>query len=190
MKKVMILTLGLITLLSLGSLALSQPAETPQPADAGMASPAQPAAPTATTAPDATAEPASEGSAPEGSVSSETGTSEKEGDVTLDELLDMLLRVVTDFRTTGLLAGFITIMALLIYALRYPRLNDWLEKKGWKQYKVYVAAGLGGISICLTTLAAGEIWWKAGLAGLAGIIAGLAATGLHQARTKGNQSKS
>jgi hypothetical protein len=186
MKKTMILVLGLTTLLSLGGLALS---ETPQPVAMKTAALAQPAAPTGTADLDATIEAPETGGALDGSVSSETSTAEKEVEVTLDELLDMLMAVVTDFRTTGLLAGFIALVALLIYALRYPRLNGWLEAKGWKPYKVYIAAGLAGASVGLATVAAGEVWWKALLAGIAGIVAGLASTGLHQARIAGNQSK-
>lgn len=189
MKKAMVLILGLITLLSLGSLALSQPAEIPQPAAAEAASPAQPAAPTATTTPDATAETPSEGNAPEGSVSNETGTSEEEGDATLEEIMKAAELVFTNFKTLGVIGGLIALISLFILILRYPRVDKWLEKKGWKKYKRIAAVVLGGALAGLTAAAGGAIWWKALIAGGIGIAAGLGSIGLHNLFTGGNAEK-
>jgi len=142
MKKAMILILGLITLLSLGSLAFSQPTETdpgliiskwkvggtgPQPVVATAPGSAQPAAPAAVAAPDATAEPPSEGNASEGSESNETGKSEEGGDVTVKEIFEALEKVITDFKGVGVLAGFISLITFLMLILRIKKLNEWLE---------------------------------------------------------------
>lgn len=183
------LILGLCTLLCLGSLALSQPAETPQPTATEAASPAQPAAPAATTAPDATAEPPSEGNASEGSVSNEDGTSEEEGDATLEEIMKAVELVFLNFKTLGVIGGLIALISLFILVLRYPRLNNWLEKKGWKKYKRIAAVILGGGLAGLTAAAGGAVWWKALVAGAIGVVAGLGSIGLHNLFTGGNADK-
>lgn len=109
-------------------------------------------------------------------------------DPTFDELLKMLFLVISDFRTFGLLAGFVTLVSLLIMLLRFKPLNNWIEKKGWKKYKVYVAAGLGAVLMFLSGLASGLSIGAAILAGLSGLVTGLAATGLHNVTTGGNSS--
>jgi len=137
----------------------------------------------------AMAEPSGEGNASEGSESSGEGSSAEEGEVTLDELFKSLEKVVTDFRGVGLLAGFISLIGLLMLVLRFKPLNAWLEKKGWKKYKPWVAAGLGGILACLTALAAGTEWWKAVIAGVFAAVTALASVGLHNLLTAGNADK-
>lgn len=101
-----------------------------------------------------------------------------------DKLWEDFLKVITDFRTVGIVAGFIALIGLLITVLRIKQLNAWLEAKGWKQYKVYVAAGLGGVVAFLAALPMG--WLKALAAGVAGVLAGLGATGGHVAGTGGS----
>jgi len=110
-------------------------------------------------------------------------------DPTWEELINMFFLVISDFRTFGLLAGFVTLISLLVMLLRQKALNAWIEKKGWKKYKVYVAAGLGAVLMFLSGLASGLSVGAAILAGLSGLVTGLSATGLHNVATKGNQPK-
>lgn len=108
---------------------------------------------------------------------------------TWDQLIEMLFLVISDFRTFGLLAGFVTLVSLLVMLLRQKALNNWIEKKGWKKYKVYVAAGLGAVLMFLSGIASGLSVGASILAGLSGFVTGLAATGLHNVTTGGNPSK-
>lgn len=107
-------------------------------------------------------------------------------DPTLEQLLEMILRIVTDFRTLGVMGGFLALVTFLIALLRYRRIDRWLEEQGWKRYKIWVAAGLGGIMMFLTALASGTPLLKAIVAGIIGIVTGLTAVGGHQFYTKGN----
>lgn len=108
-------------------------------------------------------------------------------DPTIEQLLDMLLKVVTDFRTCGVLCGFIALIGLLVAGLRYKPLDEWLEAKGLKRVKIYVAAGLGAVMMFLTAIASGTGVGEAIVAGLIGLGSGLAAVGGHQVLTKGNK---
>ena len=188
-SKTIALILGLLTLLSLGGLALAQPADTPQPVATGTVDPAQPATPAAVASPDTTTEPSPERNALDGSVSNETGKSGEEGDVTFEELFKALGKVITDFKGLGVLAGFLSLISFLMLALRIKKLNEWLEKKGWKKYKPWAAGVLGGALTGLTSAASGADWWKALIAGLFGAVTALASVGLHNLFTGGNAEK-
>lgn len=107
-------------------------------------------------------------------------------DPTLEQLLAMLLKVVTDFRTVGIIGGFIALIGFLIALLRYKRIDEWLGQQGWKKYKIWIAAGLGGISMFLIALGSGTVWWQALIAAIVGAITGLASTAGHRFLTKGN----
>ena len=167
MKRVLLLMMGALLLLS-PMVALAD--DTPAPAVAEAV--AAPAAPETATADLAVVEdpPAND-------------------DVSWDELADLLLKVITDWRTLGWMAGVIALIALFTAVLRLKPLNDLLEKHGLKHIKVYVAMGLGGALIFFTTLAAGKSWWEALIAAVVGVVAGFATTGGHQAITKGNKKK-
>lgn len=123
----------------------------------------------------------------------ETADSEVDGktdgdeDVTLTELIDMFFKVISDFRSVGLLLGFISLIGLLVLILRIKALNVWLEKKGWKKYKPYVAAVLAAVVGFLGAMASGKSWVEALAAGIAAGVAGLASTGGHQLLTGGNK---
>jgi len=109
-----------------------------------------------------------------------------EPEVTLDQLLDMIGKVVSDWRVIGWMAGVIALIALLIAALRFTPLNNLLEKNDLKWIKVYVSAGLGALSGFFSAFQTGAGWVQSILLGL---MAGWAVIGAHQTITKGNKKK-
>ena len=98
-------------------------------------------------------------------------------DMTIDELIESIVLVITDWRTTGWLAGLIALINLLIHLLRLPALDRWLRQNGLTWIKPAAAAVLGGI---LTALVAYLDGAAIGGAAVAGVLVGLSATGLHE----------
>lgn len=73
-------------------------------------------------------------------------------------------------------------VALAVVALRLPGINAWLAARGWKRHKPWIAAVLGGIG-AVVALAISGVTDPSTLvnAAVAGVVAGLGATGAHQA---------
>jgi hypothetical protein len=117
---------------------------------------------------------------------SESGDEDPGEEVTWEGLFAQLGKVITDFRTVGILAGFIALVSLLVMVLRFKPLDAWLEKKGWKKWKAVIAAFLGGVLTMLSAVAGGEGWVAAAIAGLAGALTALSSVGLHNIFTAGN----
>lgn len=97
--------------------------------------------------------------------------------MTIDELITSIVRVVSDWRTTGWLAGLIALINLLINLLRLPVLARWLERQNLKWIKPAVAAVLGGL---LTAFLAYQDGRGVGGAAVGGLLVGLSATGVHE----------
>jgi len=106
--------------------------------------------------------------------------------VTLEQLLDMVGKVVSDWRVIGWMAGVIALIALLVAALRFKPLNNLLEKHDLKWIKVYISAGLGALSGFFSAFRTGAGWVQSILIGL---MAGWAVIGAHQTVTKANKKK-
>lgn len=83
-----------------------------------------------------------------------------------------------------LLAVLAALVALAMTLLRMPWVDEWLRSKGWKRYKPAMAAVLGAIAATVAVAVTG-VTEPALLinAGVAGLVAGLGATGAHQAIT-------
>jgi len=148
------------------------------PAEGDVAQPgAQPAA-TDAPKPDAAAEaPKEEGTTtlPDGTVTpSGPGDSDE---LDMDNLLKLTGKVWSDWRTYGWMAGVIALLNLLIFVLRIKPLNAWLEKKGLKKYKPYVAMALGAGLMALASIKTGVPIAQAIIAGL---MFGWTSSGLHQ----------
>ena len=97
--------------------------------------------------------------------------------MTIDELITSIVRVVADWRTTGWLAGLIALINLLINLLRLPVFARYLKRQNLKWIKPAVAALLGGL---LTALLAYQQGQGVGGAAVGGLLVGLSATGMHE----------
>jgi hypothetical protein len=75
----------------------------------------------------------------------------------------------------------IAVAGALILALRLPIVDKLLEKYNLKRFKPLASAVLGGATGMLSTLATGA---NLPQSLLAGVVAGFAATGMHQAVTQ------
>lgn len=107
-----------------------------------------------------------------------TYTVDDSQELTSTQFWDQLGNVITQFKTVGVFAGLVALINLLLTLLRIPPLNAWLEKKGWKAYKVYAAAVLGGLGAMFGAVAMGRPWWPdAIVAFITGVLAGLTAVG-------------
>lgn len=85
---------------------------------------------------------------------------------------------VTDAFKGGALPGITALVAFLIWLLRLPLIRTLMTTYQVKPYKPIIAAALGGVLAFLVSHAAGL---DMGVSVSAGIVAGLGATGLHQA---------
>lgn len=109
-----------------------------------------------------------------------------EPEISLDQLLEMTGKVISDWRVLGWMAGIIALIALLVMALRFKPLNELLDRKDLKWIKTYVSAGLGALSGFFTAFQTGAGWVQSILLGLT---AGWAVIGAHQTITKANRKK-
>ena len=103
---------------------------------------------------------------------------------TPSQLQEQAKYVVSQWETFGWIAGVVALIGLLMMLLRFPALDKWLEAKGLKKFKPYIAMVLGALSGFFTSFATGIGWLQSIVAG---IILGLAAVGTHQAVTVGNK---
>jgi len=103
---------------------------------------------------------------------------------TSSQLQEQAKYVVSQWETFGWIAGVVALIGLLMMLLRFSALDKWLEAKGLKKFKPYIAMVLGALSGFFTSFATGIGWLQSIVAG---IILGLAAVGTHQAVTVGNK---
>lgn len=108
---------------------------------------------------------------------------------TPSEYWDAFKKIITDFRTVGVLAGLAAIVSFLLLVFRFRRLNEWLTNLDIKWIKPLVGASLTGILAMLTGVIEGMGWPEAIAAGLSVGIAAFSAGGIHQTVTKGNRKK-
>jgi hypothetical protein len=124
----------------------------------------------------------------EGLESSEgDGSQGEEKEVTWGRLIGELGKVISDFRTVGILAGFIALINLLLLILRFKPIDAWLEKKNLKKWKPLVGGILGGVLVTLVSLGKGVPLVDSLIAGAAGVLTALASTGVHNLFTAGNE---
>jgi hypothetical protein len=97
------------------------------------------------------------------------------------DIITQIGKAINDWSVLGWVYGSIALVGVLIMILRLPLIDNWLGDKNLKKYKPIVAGLLGGLSGFLSTYATGAKWPQSILAGIA---AGLAATGVHQAITQ------
>jgi len=90
-----------------------------------------------------------------------------------------------------LLASLSGVVALALWLLRSaPRLDQWLATKGLKWAKPALGAVLGAAAAALAVAVAGQTDPQMlANAALAGLVAGLGATGAHQVATGGNRPR-
>lgn len=85
-----------------------------------------------------------------------------------------------------LLALVALVVGILVKALRAGVLDTYLAAKGWKKYKPLLAGGLGAVLAIVGVLVLRETnVYALAEAGVAGFVAGLGATGAHQALAGG-----
>lgn len=174
----------LMTLFLAMPAALSQPADTDpgsQPAATAAASDEK-AVPTADQ-PKATADDTAK---PADTAKDSENDGDTDEEVTAEELAKQAEKIAQDWEKLGWMGGVIAIVGLLIMLLRFKPINNFLEGKGWKWIKPYLAVGLGAVGGFFTSLAGGAVWYQAIIAG---IIAGAAVPGFHQILTKANKQK-
>ncbi len=104
-------------------------------------------------------------------------------EVTAEELAKQAQKIADDWQALGWMGGTIGIIGFLLLLLRFKPIDNLLEEHALKQYKPYVAAGLGVLFGFLQTYITGKGW---GPSIVAGLIAGIATPGLHLLLTKGN----
>jgi len=92
-----------------------------------------------------------------------------------------LIKAIDDWTNVGLLAGFIGFINFLINLTKIRRIREWFEKHQKKWMLPYISMGLGGLSAALTAYIAGA---SIANALILGVMAGMGATGLHEAVNK------
>jgi len=107
--------------------------------------------------------------------------------VEVGELAEQAEKMLTEWEALGWIYGAVAFIGLLMMLLRFKPVNEFLKKKEWKKYKPYISAVLGGLSAFLVAWGEmGNLWPQAVIAGLIGILGGLAAVGGHQVITGAN----
>lgn len=109
-----------------------------------------------------------------------TPTSEPSSEPTLDSLLKDAEKVQTDWTALGLLAGLIALVNLLVNLTKFGPLKKWMDDNNLQWLRTVIALVLGG---ALGGLGAASIGGNAGkivFGALAGVVAGLSASGGHQ----------
>lgn len=106
------------------------------------------------------------------------------GEVNAEVLLSQAKKLANDWNTLDWIARLVALIGLLLAALRYKPIDDWLESKQLKYIKPYLSLGLGTLGGCLVATIGGAPWHQAILSGL---IAGAATPGVHQLLTKANR---
>lgn len=121
-----------------------------------------------------------EGSVPGASGDVTPGKDQEQPEPTLEELGGSAKKVIDDWRALGWLAGCIALVNFLILLLRVKKIDALFEKANIKWLKPVISAVIGGAGGFFSTMATG-----AGVVQsiLYGVIAGLAAVGVHQAVT-------
>jgi len=99
----------------------------------------------------------------------------------VNELATLLLKVISDWRGIGWVAGVIALINLLMNVLRFKPLKTWFEARGIVWLKPLIAVVLGGLMGGFSTFATG-----AGVVGsiIAGVVAALGSVGFHELVTK------
>ncbi len=101
--------------------------------------------------------------------------------LTVQELLEMVVKLISDWRSVGWMAGMVALINILINLLRLPFVDDVLHRAKLKWLKPLLASMLGAILTALLSIMEGG----PALSALAvGAIAGLAAVGLHELADK------
>jgi hypothetical protein len=105
----------------------------------------------------------------------------------MEDIIQQLSQVVTDWQTLGLLAGLVALIKLLTDALKLAsseKAPRWLSKAfGWIKpaWRPWVAVALGFLGATLAAAAEGASWPDALITGVLGGVLGLGATGTHEA---------
>jgi hypothetical protein len=107
----------------------------------------------------------------------QVGTTTTSTVVGLGDLVQGAQGVYTAFDTVGVMAGLIAAVNLLITATKFGPIGAAIKKAGLKWIRPLLAVVLGGLGGAAVSLQTGQVWWQAVMAGL---IAGLAAPGLHE----------
>jgi hypothetical protein len=128
----------------------------------------------------ALAQPAVDGGTPDAGVVTDTGAEE----VTVDAIKEAIEKAIDDWETLGWIGGMAAVIGVLLLIMRFKPLDTFLEDKGIKWIKPYVAAGIGALGGFFSTFATGKsIWFSI----VMGLIAGITSPGLHLILTKGNK---
>lgn len=107
----------------------------------------------------------------------------------MDDILQQLGKVISDWNTVGALAGLIALVNLLVQLTKLHSLPGFLGKAmAWikPSWRPYLAIGLGMLGGFLVALQQGKSW---GAAVVGGIITGLGAIGGHEAITQAQPSE-
>lgn len=107
-------------------------------------------------------------------------------EVQAGDLIAGAQKTATDWQKLGLLGGLIALVNLLINALKFGPIKEWMEvnKKRW--LIPYIALGLGGALGVMSAIYTGSDPVQSLMAGLA---AGSSAIGVHEATTKLKKGK-
>lgn len=106
--------------------------------------------------------------------------SEPSSDPTLDSLLKDAEKVQTDWTALGMLAGLMALVNLLVNLTKFGPLKKWMDDNNLQWLRSVIALVLGG---ALGGLGAASLGGNAGkivFGALAGVVAGLSASGGHQ----------
>ena len=144
-----------------------------------------PVVPKAVIPPAPAAEPKVATSTPDAPVA-DPGTGTPEPEPTADQVQEQIKKVLNDWKTLGWMWGLVALCGLLTLLLRIGPVNHFMEAKGLKKFKPWIAGVLGALAGFLSTFATGAGWPQSALLGL---MAGLAAVGGHQMLTAGNAKK-
>lgn len=99
---------------------------------------------------------------------------------TIPSLVGDATKVYDDWQKLGWLAGLLALVNLLVSLMKFGPIGKWMEDNNKQFLRPYIALGLGAALGLLTALVA-HVPIAQALG--AGVLGGLAAVGLHEART-------
>lgn len=97
--------------------------------------------------------------------------------ISWEDLIKLFGAVIAHASILLTVLGMIGAVSFLVALLRFKPINDWLEKKGYKQFKAVLAAVLGGILTGLGSISAGTPLMPSIIAG---VIFGLSSVGSYE----------
>lgn len=105
----------------------------------------------------------------------------------MEDIIQQLSQVVTDWKTMGVLAGLLALIKVVIDLTKLassPTAPKWVSKAfGWLKpaWRPWFATGLGFVAVALAAKLEGKTWVEALMSGLLGGVLGLGASGAHEA---------